>query len=329
MKSKNSSQYIIALSVIGCSLILLAALTVAITGQRWGTYGRKLEIEFTDATGIKLHSSVRYAGAVAGSVVAIRYLTAAERGQPGKRDLAVRVMVRLNRGVPALPSDIKASISSETILGEKFVALSAGSPGVTPLPEGAIIQGQSLSGIEGLTQTLQETAATATEILQKFRGDYPELMANLNRLLASGDTLLTTATNLIDDARTAVADVRGTLRQVNQTVADVRPQVSNLLAETTSAVTNLNPTLDNTRGITADLHEFLTNQFLANLDQNMRNLTSVLARTEITMEYAKILAARLAEKPSRVIWQMRTNPVPSEAEIRKTMPAPGGRKTRP
>jgi len=328
MKSKNWSQYIIALSVIGCSLILLAALTIAISGQRWGTHGRKLEVEFKDATGIKLHSSVRYAGAVAGSVVAIRYLTLAEREQPDKRDLAVRITVRLERSVPALPSDVKASISSETILGEKFVALTAGSPGIEPLPEGAVIQGQSLSGIETLTATLEKTAATATEILQKFSGDYPELKTNLNSVLISADTLLTSATNLVNDARTAVGDVRGTLHGVDETIAGIRPQVSNLLAEATSTVTNLNPTLDNTRAITADVRDFLTNEFLANLDQNMRSLTSLLARTEITMEYAKLLAARLAEKPSRVIWQSRTSPVPSEAEIRKTMPAPTARKPR-
>ena len=321
MKSKNWSQYIIALTVIGCSLILLAALTVAISGQPWGTHGRKLEVEFKDATGIRLHSSVRYAGAVAGSVVAIRYLSPAEREQPGKRDLAVRVTVRLNQGVPALPSDTKASISSETILGEKFVALSAGSPGVNFLPVGAVIEGESMSGIENLTQTLEKTAAVATEILKKLNGDYPELKTNLNRLLISGDTLLTTATNLVSDAQTAVGDVRATLRQLGETVAGVRPQISNLLTGATSVATNLNGTIDNTRFITADVQAFLTNGFLANLDQNMRNLTGVLARTDITMEYAKILAARLAEKPSRLIWQTRTNPVPSEAEIRKTSPA--------
>jgi phospholipid/cholesterol/gamma-HCH transport system substrate-binding protein len=320
MKSKNWSQYIIALTVIGCSLILLAALTIAISGQPWGTHGRKLEVEFKDATGIRLHSSVRYAGAVAGSVVAIRYLSPAEREQPGKSDLAVRVTVRLNQGVPALPSDTKASISSETILGEKFVALSAGSPGVNPLPEGAVIEGESMSGIESLTQVLGKTAAVATEILKKLNGDYPELKTNLNRLLISGDTLLTTATNLVGDAQTAVGDVRATLHQLSETVAGVRPQISNLLTGATSVTTNLNGTIDNTRFITADLQAFLTNGFLANLDQNMRNLTGVLARTEITMEYAKILAARLAEKPSRLIWQMHTNPVPSEAEIRKASP---------
>jgi phospholipid/cholesterol/gamma-HCH transport system substrate-binding protein len=322
MKSKNWSQYIIAITVIGCSLILLAALTVAISGQPWGTHGRKLEVEFKDATGIRLHSSVRYAGAVAGSVVAIRYLSPAEREQPGKRDLAVRVTVRLNQDVPALPSDTKASISSETILGEKFVALSAGSPGVNFLPEGAVIEGESMSGIESMTQALGKTAAVATEILKKLNGDYPELISNLNRLLISGDTLLTTATNLVSDAQTAVGDVRATLHQLDETVAGVRPQLSNLLTGATSAATNLNGTIDNTRFMVADVQAFLTNGFLANLDQSVTNLTSVLVRTEITLEYVKLLAARLAEKPSRLIWQMRTNPVPSEAEIRKTSPAP-------
>ena len=326
MKSKNWSQYLIALTVIGCSLILLAALTVAISGQPWGTHGRKLEVEFKDATGIRLHSSVRYAGAVAGSVVAIRYLSPAEREQSAKRDLAVRVTVRLNQGVPALPSDTKATISSETILGEKFVALSAGSPGVNLLPEGAVIEGESFSGIENLTQSLGNTVAVATEILRKFNGDYPELITNLNRLLISGDTLLTTATNLVNDAQMAVADVRGTLHQVDETVAGVRPQVSNLLTHASSVATNLNGTIDNTRLITADVQAFLANEFLANLDQTIKNLTSLLVRTEITMEYVKVLAARLAERPSRLIWQIRTNPVPSEAEIRRTLPAPTKRK---
>jgi ABC-type transporter Mla subunit MlaD len=257
---------LIAIIVIGCSLILLAALTVAISGQPWGARGRKLEIEFKDATSIKLHSPVRYAGAVAGSVAAIRYLTLAERKQPGKRDLAVRVTVRLDKGVPALPSDVTASISSETILGEKFVALSAGSPDVKPPPEGAVIEGQSLSGIETLTQTAEKTATAATAILQTLNGDYPELKTNLNRLLVSGDTLLVTATNLVNDAQTVMADVRGTLHQVEETVVGVRPQVSNLLTKATSVATNLDGTIDNTRAITAEVREFLTNQFLANLD---------------------------------------------------------------
>jgi phospholipid/cholesterol/gamma-HCH transport system substrate-binding protein len=322
MKSKYWPQYLIALTVIGCSLTLLTALTFALSGYHWGVRGRRLNIEFADATGIKMHSDVRYAGAVAGRVVGIRYLTAAERSLSGKRDFAVRVTVALNADVPLVPADSKAGLSSETILGEKFIALSAGTPSAGSLPDDAVIQGQSMSGLDTLTQSLEKTAGAATELLEKFNTDYPELKTNLTRLLSVGDTLLTAGTNLISDAQRAVGDVRRTLQGVDTTVGRIAPQASNLLAEATVAATNLNHTLDNTRAITTDVHEFLTNQFLANLDQNMRNLTSVLARIEVASEYAKILANRLAEKPSRLIWQRRVNPVPTEAEIIQHQPPP-------
>ncbi len=322
MKSSNRSQYVVALAVIGCSLALLAALTIALSGQRWGAGGRTLEIEFTDVTGVKLHSDVRYAGAVAGSVADLRYLTPEERARAGKGGPAVRITARLNRDAPPIPRDTLATISSETLLGEKFIALSAGTPGVEPLRDRALIQGQSMSGFESLTLSLEKTAAAATELLAQIKKDYPELLTNLSDSIISGGTLLDSATNVVSEARLALGDVRETWKKLDATIAGAGPQVSNLLAETTATMTNINPTLNNTRDITEELHEFLTNQFLVNLDQNMRNLTGVLTRTELTLEYVKILAARLAEKPSRLIWQMRPNPVPDEAEVRQTLPSP-------
>jgi ABC-type transporter Mla subunit MlaD len=321
MKSKNSSNYIIALAVIGCSLILLGALTMALSGYHWGPRGRVLEIEFADVTGIKLHSSVRYAGATAGTVVGIRYLKKEERTRTDARDKAVRVMVRLNDEVPPLPSDIKASLSSETMLGEKFVALSAGTPDAKPLNDGAVIPGLSLSGIETLTAALEETAGAATELLRKFNTDYPAIKNNLTQLLTNGDAFLSAGNELVGDARGAIVEVRGTLKRLDVGVADVIPEASNLLVEATATVTNLNRAVENTRLITLHVQQFLTNQFLVNLDQNMKSLTNALARLEVASEYTKILAAKLAEKPSRLVWQVRTNKLPSEDEIRQPRPA--------
>jgi phospholipid/cholesterol/gamma-HCH transport system substrate-binding protein len=321
MKTKNGSPYLIALSVIGCSLVLLAVLTFALTGYHWGGHRRSLEIEFADATGIKLHSSVRYAGAVAGTVVGIRYLQPAERAQPGKRNQAVRVTIGLNDELPPLPSDTKASLSSETMLGEKFIALSAGTPEAKPLANGAVIQGQSLSGIETLSIALERTADAATELLQRVNVDYPTLRMDLTRVLTNGDALLSAGNKLVSEAQGAVADVRGTLKRLDTNVAVVGPQANELLTEAAAAATNLNRTLENTRLITLQVQQFLTNQFLTNLDQNMKYLTSVLARIEITSEYAKILAGKLAEKPSRLVWQVRTNKLPSEEEIRQNRPS--------
>ena len=63
---KNLSDYLVALSVIACSIVLLAALTFALSGYRLKKPSRTLQIQYEDVTGIKVHSEVRYAGAPAG-----------------------------------------------------------------------------------------------------------------------------------------------------------------------------------------------------------------------------------------------------------------------
>src|SRR5205814_6914213 len=64
-----------------------------------------LQINYEDVTGIKVHSELRYAGAPAGRVIAMRHLTAKEReSSPNKRD-AVRVTVSLDDAIPPLPAD--------------------------------------------------------------------------------------------------------------------------------------------------------------------------------------------------------------------------------
>src|SRR5437667_9832604 len=126
---RNLSDYLVALFVIACSIVLLAALTFALSGYRLKKPTRTLQINYEDVTGIKVNSEVRYAGAPAGRVIATRHLTAKERdARANKRD-AVRVTVRLDQGSQPLPADVTATLSSDTLLSPKFVALSAGTPG--------------------------------------------------------------------------------------------------------------------------------------------------------------------------------------------------------
>src|SRR3984893_339556 len=119
---KNFSDYVVALSVIACSVILLAALTMALSGFRLKKPTRTLQIDFEDVTGVKLHSEVRYAGAPAGRVIAMRHLSAAERSKSANTRDAVRVTVTLDDAIPHLPIDISATLSADTLLAPKFVA---------------------------------------------------------------------------------------------------------------------------------------------------------------------------------------------------------------
>ncbi|TMP91203.1 MAG: ATP-binding cassette domain-containing protein, partial [Verrucomicrobia bacterium] len=165
---RNLSDYVVAISVILCSLVLLGALTVALSGYRLKKPKRTLQINYEDVTGIKVNSEVRYAGAPAGRVIAMRHLTAKEReASPNKMD-AVRVTVSLDEGIPPLPTDVTATLSSDTLLAPKFVALSAGTPGGTTLADNAAIEGHPAYGLEQITAAAGPLFENANKLLDNL-----------------------------------------------------------------------------------------------------------------------------------------------------------------
>ena len=133
-------------------MVLVGALVFALTGWGTGKGSRTYEIDFPDVTGVRIHSQVRYAGAPAGAVTAMRMLAADERSAAPEeqRRNAVRVTVALADSVPPIPADTKISLSSDTLLSEKFVAFSAGSATAPKLANGALLQGSGGSGLDGV-----------------------------------------------------------------------------------------------------------------------------------------------------------------------------------
>src|SRR5207249_6100361 len=95
---RSLSDYLVALSVIACSIVLLGALTFALSGYHLKKPTRTLQINYEDVTGIKINSEVRYAGAPAGRVLAMRHLTAKEREASANKKDAVLVTVSLDEG---------------------------------------------------------------------------------------------------------------------------------------------------------------------------------------------------------------------------------------
>src|SRR5438046_9513672 len=113
---RNLSDYFVALFVIACSIVLLAALTFALSGYHLKKPTRTLQINYEDVTGIKVNSEVRYAGATAGRVIAMRHLPARERDSSANKKDSVRITVSLDEGIPPLPRDVTAKLSSDNLL---------------------------------------------------------------------------------------------------------------------------------------------------------------------------------------------------------------------
>jgi ABC-type transporter Mla subunit MlaD len=282
---RNLSDYLVALFVIACSVVLLAALTFALSGYRLKKPTRTLQINYEDVTGIKVNSEVRYAGAPAGRVIAMRHLSAKEReANANKRD-AVRVTVSLDEGIPPLPTDVTATLSSDTLLSPKFVALSAGTPGGETLANNAAIEGHPAYGLE------QITAAAGP------------LFENANKLL---NDLSVTVTGLKKD--------------LDQFTPKLGPLADSLKLD----VDNLQNVITNLDGVAKGADTFLStgDTFIKSTDkqlqEQLKQLHVTLLNLKVVTTYAKALVETLAEKPNRVIFSGKPAKLTPESEILKS-----------
>ncbi|PYJ47046.1 MAG: hypothetical protein DME85_07470 [Verrucomicrobia bacterium] len=282
---RSLSDYLVALSVIACSIVLLGALTFALSGYHLKKPTRTLQINYEDVTGIKINSEVRYAGAPAGRVLAMRHLTAKEREASANKKDAVLVTVSLDEGIPPLPTDITATLSSDTMLSPKFVALSAGTPGGETLANNATIEGHPAYGLE------QITAAAGP------------LFENANRLL---DSLNLTVTGLKVD--------------LDQFTPKLGPLADSLKID----VDNLQNVVKNLDGMSKDADKVLgtADTFLSatgkQLQEQMKQLHVVLLNLKVVTTHAKALVEALAEKPNRIIFSGKPATLTPESEILKS-----------
>ena len=285
MKRSNFSDFLVALFVIACSVVLLAALTFALSGYRLKKPTRTLQINYEDVTGIKVNSEVRYAGAPAGRVIAMRHLTAQEREASANKKDAVRITVSLDEGIPPLPTDVTATLSSDTMLSPKFVALSAGTPGGQTLANNASIEGHPAYGLEQIT------------------GAAGPLIDNANKLI---DNLNVTVTNLKKD------------------LGDFTPKLGPLADSLKLDLDNLQNAITNLEGVEKGANTLFgtADTFIKTTDkqfqEHLKQLHVTLLNLKVVTTYAKELVETLAQKPNRIIFSGKPATLTPESEILKS-----------
>lgn len=292
---RNFSDYLVALTVIFCSVVLLAALTVALSGYRLHKPSRTLLLDYEDVTGIKLHSEVRYAGAPAGRVIAMKHLTGPQRIAAKNKNDAVRVTVELDDSLPPLPNDIAASLGSDTLLSPKFVAISAGTPGNPTLPNNAVIEGTPAFSFDQITGKI--------------------------------GPVLTNADKLIDNLNGTVTTLKSTITTVKSDLGLFLPKLSPVADTAKADLESLQKTIVGLNGVEDKAgHVFHTaDTFLGSTDQQLRKqmdeLHVILLNLKVITTHAKALVDTLAEKPNRIIFSGKANKLTPEAQILKSKEA--------
>jgi ABC-type transporter Mla subunit MlaD len=289
---RNLSDYVVAISVIICSVILLAALTMALSGFRLKKPTRTLQIDFEDVTGVKLHSEVRYAGAAAGRVIAMRHLTREQREAGENKRKAVRVTVSLMDEVPPLPADVIATLSSDTLLSPMFVALSAGTPGSETLANNAVIEGHTAYGIQ--------------------------------QIAAAAGPLIDNANKLIDSLKATVGNLDGTISNVRNDLGTVLPKIAPVLDVAKIDLEELQRIIKGLDDVEKNANAVFENagKFVGTTDkqiqEQMKELRVILLNLKVVSTHAKALTETIAEKPSRIIFSGKGNKLTPESEILKS-----------
>jgi ABC-type transporter Mla subunit MlaD len=282
---RNLSDYLVALFVIACSVVLLGALAFALSGRQLKKATRTLQINYEDVTGIKVNSEVRYAGAPAGRVIAMRHLTAQEREASANKKDAVRVTVSLNDGIPALPADVTATLSSDTMLSPKFVALSAGTPGGQTLANDASIEGHPSYGIEQITAAAGPIFEDASKLLNNLNVTVKDLKKDL------------------DDFAPKLGPLADSLKMDADNIQNV--------------ITNIDSLAKGADSVLGTADKFL-NTTDKGLQEQLRQLHVTLLNLKVVTTYAKQLVETLAQKPNRIIFSGKPTALTPESEILKS-----------
>lgn len=301
MKHKNLNDWAVVGMVILCSLVVLAALSMALMGKTFGRPDRIVRAAFPDITGVKESSSVRYAGAPAGFVYRIHTLTAQERITSGHPENTVVVELALNRSVPELTEGTFAEISADSLLSEKFVQLVPGPANTPVLTADTVLTGQAPTPFDQLAHTVDRTLRDLSGLFTSDKLDTGTIFSDLRSVLTQVDALIKQAEpilanvgTLVDDGKTVLTDPR-----IGQTLTQLRDASASLSRLSQSS-------------------EGLLQRNQGNLDSSLQNLKISLQNLKLLTTYGAIFTRGVAERPQSVIWGNRRTPeLPTQEQILK------------
>ena len=172
------TDFLVAALVILCSVAMLVALTLAISGVHLSPAKATLTIDLPSAVGLDKQAEVRYAGAAVGRIRSVRPLSDEERLKISP-DCAIRVVADIHHPLPELRIGTTASITADTILGEKYLNLEPGpviNPGLVP---GTILYAKRSASLDEVMTAGKQLLDQANDLISKNENAINKLIADL------------------------------------------------------------------------------------------------------------------------------------------------------
>ena len=179
---KVRSDILIAVTVVLCSLVLLGALSLAISGTDLNRPKGLLTIDLPSAVGLDRQAQVRYAGTIAGRIRSLRPLTDEERTKesPG---CSIRVVVEIRHPLPILRIGTTATVISDTVLAEKYLNLTPGPVNNPALPAGTILYAKHSANLDEVMASGKELLDGVNTLLTKNDSAINKAILDLRNVL--------------------------------------------------------------------------------------------------------------------------------------------------
>ena len=176
------ADFLVAAVVILCSVVMLVALSLAISGTHLTAPQATLTIDLPSAVGLDKQAEVRYAGANIGRIRSVRPLTDGEREKISPH-CAIRVIAEIHHDLPQLRIGTTASITADTVLGEKYLNLEPGpvsNPGLAP---GTILYAKRSTSLDEVMSTGKELLDQANDLIAQNREAIDKVIKDLRVVL--------------------------------------------------------------------------------------------------------------------------------------------------
>ncbi|HEY8899048.1 MAG TPA: MlaD family protein [Chthoniobacterales bacterium] len=306
---KKLGDWAIALTVVACSVVLFVALAFALQGNPFNRPSRTLRAQFPDVTGVQVSSLVKYAGATAGTVHAVRMLTPKERLSSGHPENAIEITLSLNRNVPALSTGLLASVASDTLLSDKFVLLTGGDPKAPDLANDALIASVAPVTFDAILRDLSNALASIRQLIGSADGNA------LDGIIPKVDALLTQLTTTVNLAEALVANGNGLIGNANGLVKNGEGLVTNadhLVASGQNLIDSNRAAIDRMiaqLSTAANSLDQLARRTDTLIKSNAGNVTTTISETKetiselrATVQSARAFMESLRARPQQLLW---------------------------
>ena len=176
------ADFLVAALVIICSVVMLVALTLAISGTHLTSPKATLTIDLPSAVGLDKQAEIRYAGASVGRIRSVRPLTDEERLKVSP-ECAIRVVADIHHHLPQLRVGTTASITADTVLGEKYLNLEPGpvaNPGLAP---GTILYAKRSASLDEVMTAGKQLLDQANDLIAQNQEAINKIMKDLRVVL--------------------------------------------------------------------------------------------------------------------------------------------------